>query len=130
MTLFEIFADLKLKIDAVAAALADSEAAVMAAKQASYDEGFANGKAEGAGPVEPVEPGSKIFDQAEVDAMIASAIAPLEAKIVELEASIEAKAEEAASVKVAALKAELLAKYEAQQVAETAEETGFADLLK
>lgn len=74
----------------------------------------------------------KIFSLIELNAELA----PLQAKIVELEAAVSSLQAVVNSVPqqivegVAAVKAGLLAAYEAQQVAETQAETGFKDLLK
>lgn len=91
-------------------------------KQAACDEGYASGMAASSGS-------DKLYSQAELDAKIQDAILPLQEEInilksqsIDVEAVIfEAKSE---------LKAELLAKYEEQQVAESQAETGFLELLK
>ena len=104
------------------------EAALPAELKAARDAGFAEGVAQTGV--------DKIYNQAELDAKIEEATAALKLqldesalKISELEAKvgeIDAKVAEA----VAAMKADLLAQYEAQQVAESSSETGFAALLK
>lgn len=112
-----------VEIEAMAAQVAMPEE-LAAEKQASYDEGFAAGAA---------SVGSdKIYSQAEVDAMLAPLQAELDGVKAELEAlklDIDAKIEAAKADAVAALKAELKAKYDEQQVAEAQGETGFGALL-
>jgi flagellar biosynthesis/type III secretory pathway protein FliH len=131
MDVFAAFESLKALIAELTLKLVDTEAAIAEAKKAAYDEGFA------AGVASVPTPGGeeKIYSQVELDAKVAEAVAAMEmqladatAKIAELEAKvgeIDAKVAEA----LAAFKAELKAKYEEQQVAESASETGFAALL-
>ena len=90
--------------------------------KAAYERGFAEG-------VASVVVGDKVFSQEEVDGFLA----PLNAKIEELtlmvstmQADMDAKITEA----MASFKAELLAKYEESQVAESLVETGFKEFLK
>lgn len=139
MNLFELFAALQVTITELQAKLAEAETALAEAKQASYDEGFAAGAASAQS--------DKIYSQADLDAAVASAIAPLEAanadlmvqldgvkanvaaleaQLAELTSGLEAKVSEA----VAAFKAELLAKYQEAQAQETEIEKTIEDLLK
>lgn len=125
MDLVALLNSLVANIAALQAQLVDAQASADALAKAKYDEGFAAGVASVGGS-------DKIYSQAELDAKIAEAVLPLnekvaslEAKIVEIEAGIEVKVKDA----VAVFKAELLAKYEAQQVAESEGETGFKNLL-
>lgn len=139
MNILEIFAQLQALVSELQAKIEEQSASIEAEKQASYDEGFAAGAA---------SVGSdKIYSQAELDAAIAQAKAELEAQngdlmvqldgvkaqvlslesqFAELQASVETKVSEA----VAAFKADLLAKYEAAQAAESEIEASIADLLK
>lgn len=124
MDLVALLNNLVANIATLQAQLVDAQASADALAKAKYDEGFAAGVAS-----VPVVPGG--FSQEQVDAFIAAAVAPLnekiallDAKIVELEAALVAEAG-----KLVAFKADLLAKYEAQQVAESEGETGFKNLL-
>lgn len=123
MDLITLLNNLVASIATLQLQLADAQAALDAEKKASYDKGFADG-------VASVNPSSdKIYSQAELDAKLAEALLPLQLKIEELEKKVT-ELEIAQDAKVNAFKAELLAKYEAQQVAESEGETGFKDLLK
>lgn len=111
-------------INELQAKLVDAEAAVAESAKVAYDKGFADGVASVPPPVS-----DKIFSQAEVDQMLADAVLPLQKKIEDLElvvAGVDQKIAEG----VALVKADLLAKYNELQVAETASEVGFAELLK
>lgn len=131
MDIFALFEQLKATITDLQLKLADTDAAIVEAKKAAYDEGFAAGVASVVIP-----PSDKIFSQEELDAAVMAAVAPVQAsldealvKIADLETKvgeIDMKVAEA----VAAMKADLLVKYEEQQVAESVGEVGFADLLK
>lgn len=125
MDIVKLLQDLAATIAALQTQLADAQAAAESIAKEAYDKGFADG-------VASVPVSDKIYSQAELDAAVASAteplhgqIAELQVKVSELEASIDQKVGEA----VAALKADLLAKYEEQQVAESEGETGFKSLL-
>lgn len=89
----------------------------------AYQKGFTDGVASVVIPVD------KIYSEEELQAKIAEAVAPLQKKIEELEAVV-AGVDQKIADGVALFKAELLAKYEELQVAETAAEVGFAELLK
>lgn len=106
-------------------------------KKASYDKGFADGKASMG------EPGDKIYSQVEMDAAVSESNAKFEEmkasydemkpkfdelvlKVAEMESGLQGKIDEA----VAAFKVDLAKKYEDLQVAETEAETGFGNLLK
>lgn len=122
-------AEILVLIADLQAKLADVEVFVAAEKQLSYEKGFADGVAS----VPVVPPSDKLYSQEELDAKLAEALLPLNDKIVELEKKIEelTLAVDAAKVEAVALfKAELAAKYEELQVAETAAEVGFGELLK
>ncbi len=124
-------------IEALKAQATEAAALVELEKAVSYQAGFEAG-------VASVPVSTKIYDQAEVDAMVAAAIAPIQLMVEEGKAQIEAlkmeleaakseidsKISEAVAAATATFKAELLAQYEAQQVAESEGETGFAALLK
>ena len=125
MDLVQLLNSLVANIAALQAQLVDAQASADALAKQKYDEGFAAGVAS-----VPVVPGG--FTQEQVDAAVLAAVEPLqkkvsdlEAKVAELEASVQPKIDAA----VAAYKADLLAKYEAQQVAESEGETGFKNLL-
>lgn len=125
MDLVALLNNLVANIAALQAQLVDAQASADALAKAKYDEGFAAGVASVGG-------GEKIYSQAELDAKIVEAIAPLNVKIAELDAKVlELEAAVLAEAgKLVAFKADLLAKYEEAQVAESAVETGFKDLLK
>lgn len=121
MDLVSLLNNLVANIASLQAQLADAQKAADDLAKAKYDEGFAAG-------VASVQPSDKIYSQAEVDAIVLplnEKIAALELAITDINATIPAKIAEA----VAAFKAELLAKYEEQQVVETQAETGFKNLL-
>lgn len=148
MSVTEIVAKLKVgfegelsKVDTVKLELQDKIASVdlipgevETEKKASYDKGFEDGLAQAGQAGGP----DKIFSNEEMEAELA----PLRAEIADLKAAAEvattekaelqAKVDEIPALKdqaVAEFKADLLAKYEAQQVAETDGETGFKALL-
>lgn len=102
-------------------ALTKLQTEIDAEKQAAYDEGFTAGAASIGSDV--------VYTEAELQAKLAEAVAPLNTKVEELSAEVQlipAKLDEA---KVS-VKAELAAKYAELQVAESQIETGFGDLLK
>lgn len=112
-------------INELQAKLVDAEAALSESAKIAYDKGFADGAAS----VVVTPPTDKLYSEEELQTKIKEALFPLEEKITSLEAEIALlpqKIEEG----VAAFKAELLAKYNELQVAETAAEVGFAELLK
>ena len=125
MDLVALLNGLVANIAALQAQLVDAQASADALAKAKYDEGFAAG-------VASVGVSDKIYSQAELDAKIAEAVLPLnekiallDAKVLELEALVVS-----ADAKLVEFKQMLLAKYEEAQVAESAVETGFKDLLK
>lgn len=127
MDLAQLLSGLLESLNALQAKLADAEQAAEELAKAKYDEGFAAGVASVVPPV-----GDKIYSQAELDLAVESAVLPLQEQITMLQgqvdgipALVDAKVIEA----VALCKAELLAKYEAQQAAETSTEASFKDLL-
>lgn len=112
MEVVELVAEFKAKVEAL---VAEKE-------KIAFDSGVAS---------VPVTPGG--FTQEQVDALVAAAVAEKDKEIEQLKAEkadLEANADAKVSEAVAAFKADLLAKYEEQQVAETQAETGFKDLLK
>ena len=123
--------DLLKMLSDLGAAITDLQNQLEAAKALAvteYDRGFAKGVKSTQG-----EASDKIYSQAELDAKLEEAIDAVSAEIESLKAELEAtkasvepKIEEA----IKAFKADLLAKYEEQQVAESESETGFAALLK
>lgn len=146
MGLKEMFLDKKVKIEAEAkdavakieskkvADVLEVDSMVIALEvelKAAEDKGFDLGLAQA-----QVQPTDKIYTEADLQAEKELVAAPLkaekavlEAKLVELQASVD-KMPELVKKAVADMKAALLAKYEEAQVAETNAETGFKDLLK
>lgn len=123
MDLVQLLSGLLESLSQLQAKLADADQAAQDLARSKYEQGFAAGVASVSIPVS-----DKIFSQAEVDAMVLplqESILSLQSQIDQMQAQIDAKVSQA----VAAFKAELLAKYEAQQVVESASETGFKDLL-
>lgn len=117
----------KAALEGLALQAADAQAQLEAVAQAKYDEGFAAGVAS---VVVPAPTGDKT--QEDIDKAVLEATTPLlgeiealKSRVAELEVAMETKALEA----VAAFKATLLAAYDAQQVAESEQETGFKNLL-
>lgn len=98
--------------------------------QASFEVEIANAHAAGfAEGVASVSVGEKIYSQEEMDA----ALLPLNAKIDELNvamSSLSLEVDAKILSEVSKVKADLLAAYEASQVAESVVETGFKELLK
>lgn len=125
MDLLKLLQDLVAQLGALQAQLADAQAALDAAKKLSYDQGFADGVAS----LPPPPPASdKIFSQAEADALVAAAVAPLQAQVADLQSKVDGIPKLVADA-VAALKADLLSKYEAAQAAESQVELDFKNLL-
>ncbi len=104
--------------------LSDAQIALEVATKEAYDKGFVDGVAS-----VPVVGAEKIYSEEELQVKIQEALLPLNEKIATLEVEIALVPEKIAAG-VALMKAELLAKYEELQVAETAAEVGFAELLK
>lgn len=128
MDLLKLLQDLIANVETLKQQLTDAEAALAAAKQTSYDEGFAAGVLS----VPQVPPSDKVFSQAEVDQMIIDATTPIQAQVDQLIVEVESikasiPAEKEAAVKE--FKAALLAKYEEQQASESASEASFKDIL-
>lgn len=116
-------ANLKQRLD-------DAKLAVDDAVAKAYAEGFSAAKLEGGGEAPKSD---KLYSQVEAEAMVAAAVEPLKLEVSDLLGKIEALNGAIApqvEAAVAAMKADLLAKYEASQVAESTVETGFKDLLK
>lgn len=121
-TLLTLLATLQASVAEVLAIGADAQALLDAAKL----EGYNQAKAEVSlptpeVPVEPTVPATA--DEKD------QKIAELQQQMDELKMSIDASIATATAQAVADFKAQLKAKYEEQQVAETATETGFGDLL-
>ena len=91
-------------INELQAKLVDAEAALSESVKTAYDKGFADGVASVPPPVT-----DKIFSQAEVDAMLAEAVAPLQKKIEDLEAVVASVDQKIADA-IIAFKADLLVK--------------------
>jgi len=124
MDLLKMLSDLSEAITAMQAQIAAADEVA----KAKYDEGFAAGVKSMQAPHS-----DKIYSQAELDAKVEEVVAPLIEQIEALKKDIEAaKAEVQPKIDEAilAFKAELLAKYNEQQVVESESETGFAELLK
>lgn len=135
MDILALFNAFKEQLAALQAALQDAQAASEQLAKEQYDKGFADGVASVPPPVN-----DKLYSQEELDMAIQSAMAPLQEqvstmqgqidnlsqRVIDLQNGMDAAKAEAISV----FKAELLAKYQEQQVAETAGETGFEGLLK
>lgn len=114
--------DLLALLNGLVAQLADAQKAADDLAKAKFDEGFAAG-------VASVPVSDKIFSQADVDALLAplqAQITDLQAQVLALQGSIDQKVSDA----VAAVKTDLLQKYQALEVAIQDQETGFENLLK
>lgn len=123
MNLLEQLVALVASIGELQQKLADAQAAADELAKAKFDEGFAAG-------VASVNVGSdKIYSQVELDAKIAEVVAPLDAKIVELQVKVDEIPSLIESAKID-LKSELLEKFKAAQGAETELEKAFEDILK
>lgn len=123
MNLLEQLVALVASIGELQQKLADAQAAADELAKAKFDEGFAAG-------VASVNVGSdKIYSQVELDAKIAEVVAPLDAKIVELQVKVDEIPSLIESAKID-LKSELLEKFKAAQDAETELEKAFEDILK
>lgn len=102
--------------------IADAQKAADDLAKLKFDEGFAAG-------VASVPVSDKVFSQADVDALLAplqAQVADLQAQVSALQSSLDQKVAEA----VAAIKADLLAKYQELEVALQDKEVGFEQLLK
>ncbi len=135
MDIVKMLQDLAASIAALTSQLSDAQAAADAIAKTAYDKGFVDGVASVPPPVN-----DKIYSQAELDAAVASAVAPLnetvaamQVQLADLQAVVDGmagKIDEAVTASLVAFKAQLTAAYEAQQVVESESETGFKDLLK
>ena len=99
-SLVNLLTALSSSITALQAQLVDAQAAA----KSQYDAGFAAGAA--SVPVTP--PSDKIYSQADLDAAVAAAVAPLQAQVSALQAQVDALPQQIADA-VAAAKAELKA---------------------
>lgn len=128
MDLVQLLNDLVANIAALQAQLTDAQASAQALADAKYKEGF------DAGVASVVPPSTdKIYSQAELDEAIAMALVPVNQQIAGLQAQIDnfqAQLEQEKQAAVVAFKADLLAKYQAAQSAETEIEKSIEDLLK
>lgn len=141
--------DIQAKLDAIKAPFSEQLAkieeiplAVEAGEKAAWDEGFVKGQESMVLP-DPTDPTAQ-YTQADMDALAAQVrlekdneykdkMDNLNAQISDLSTKVgnlENQLAQAGEVAVGAFKADLAAKYEALQVAETEAETGFGDLLK
>lgn len=121
MDILAQFSALLALLPELQAKLADAEATLAAASKLAYDKGFADGVASVV-----VTPGDKIFSQAEADAMVATAVEPLQKKIEKLElvvVGIDGKIAEALMV----FKADLLLKV---KEVDAIEDAALEELLK
>jgi len=131
MDLVKLLNDLVANIAALQTQLADAQASAQALADAKYKEGFDAGVASVVIPEVPVS--DKVYSQAELEAKIAEALLPLQEKLVELQAQVEAvpaQIEQAKLDAVAQFKAEFLEKYKAAQIAESQIENSVEELLK
>jgi uncharacterized small protein (DUF1192 family) len=129
MNFLELLTSMVAQIGELQTALQDAQATADKLVKEAYDKGFADGVAS----VPPVGEDTTPFSQADIDAAVAAAVAPMNEQIVALQAEVEglkAQIEQVKSEAVAAFKAELLAKYEEMQVVESQLETGFGEMLK
>lgn len=108
--LSKMLQEMMAQMEAMKAQLAGFDAALVEAKKASYDEGYAAG-------VEMMKAGAKLYTEEELAAKVAEALAPLEAKMKEMELAM-ADFQGNVNAAVAAVKAELLAKLEAMDAAQ------------
>lgn len=128
MDILKLLTDLAATIEALKSQLVDAQAAVDQVAKESYDKGFADGVASVVVP-----PSDKIYSQAEADALVEAAVAPLKEQVSLLQAQVDgipAQIEAAVSEAVAKLKADLKAAYDAAQAAEGEAESKFDELLK
>lgn len=124
MGILEQLVALMASLNALQTQLADAQVALEVATKEAYDKGFVDGVAS-----VPVIVADKIYSEEELQVKIQEALLPINEKVAALEIELALVPEKIAAG-VALMKAELLAKYEELQVAETAAEVGFAELLK
>lgn len=118
MDLVKLLQDLLANVTALQTQLVDAEAAA----KANYDQGFADG-------VASIPVSDKIFSQADLDAAVLGAVAPLQIQIDDLKAQVlalQGSVDQAVAEAVAAVKADLLVKFQALE----AGEKSFEDFLK
>ena len=118
--------DEKAELDQDLAVVEQMETEYDVELKAEFDKGFDEGVKQN------TSPGEKIYSEEELQAELQplkDKIAELEGKVAQAEAELPGKLEQAAKLAVDAFKAELKAKYEEQQVAESQGETGFGALL-
>lgn len=129
MDLVTLLKGLVDQINALQLQLADAESAASAIAKENYDKGFADGVASVPPPVED----DKIYSQTELDAAVEAAVSPFRVELESVKAELESvklSVDQKISDALAIFKADLKAKYEEMQVAESVIETGFSDLLK
>lgn len=124
--ILQLFAELKAKLDALSVQLADAQAAADQIAKESYDKGFLDG-------VASVPPnGDKLYTQAEADALVLAAVAPLTEQVAVLQVQVDGIpaliASEVAKAKEE-LKALMMAAYDEAQAAEGSLESGLKDKL-
>jgi hypothetical protein len=125
MDLIQMLNDLVLKISDLQAKLADAQMALDEQIKIAYDKGYNDGVASIPAPV----PSDKIYSQEELDAIVQSALEPVNAKVAELEvivAGIDQKVADA----VAQMKADLMVKFQELKAKEDGIEVEFEELLK
>lgn len=138
MDIIALLNDLMAKMAALQSALADAGAAADQIAKESYDKGYSvgldKGFADGVASVPSGPPPSdKIFSQEEFDAKLAEALQPIKAELEGVKAdleSVKASFEQEKANVVAAVKADLLAKYQEMIAQEQQAESGFGELLK
>lgn len=116
-TMEALIAEATAKVEQLTNLLAEIEAE----KKAAFDAGYVEGAASVGSNV--------VYTEEELQAKIVEAVAPLNVQISDLNLQLATVPEQIAAA-ITAKVTELAAAYEAQQVAETASETGFKDLLK
>lgn len=123
MNLAQILTGLVEQIAALQVQMADAEGAAVQLRKEGFDEGFAAGVASVGVPAS-----DKIFSQTEVDAMLA----PLNEQILLLKAQLDAvpsQIADAVSVARTELRAEIKARWESSQAAESSAESDFGSFL-
>lgn len=139
MDLVALLNGLIANITALQLQLVDSQVAAQALADSKYAEGVSSRDLEVEGlkakiaELEAAIPNGKSYSQEELDAAVAAAVGPLSEQIASLQAQIDvvpSVIEMKVSEAVLAFKADLKAKYELQQVAETEGEVGFKAFLE
>lgn len=121
MDIIKLLQELQSSIGALQAQLLDAQAAADSIAKENYDMGFAAG-------VASVPADDKIYSQAELDAAVGplqEQISALQIQMQDMQNALNQKVADA----VAAIKADLLAKYRDLEVVIQTAETGFEQLL-